>query len=208
MVDFLDAELSWRRRELTNMRFLALGGRRHEQEVLLRAGVCLMYAHWEGFVKDAATCYVNYVALKGLKYRDLSPSMVALGLRGKLRAAEETNRVTVHTEVTNFLLSDMHENAKLPWADAVTTRDNLNSEVLREILHLLDLDHQPYETKRVLLDQRLLRKRNEIAHGEHSPVSRTDYDELHAEVLDLLDRFRDDVENAAQLKRFQRSSPV
>ena len=87
-------------------------------------------------------------------------------------------------------------------------RDNLNSEVLREILHLLDLDHQPYETKRVLLDQRLLRKRNEIAHGEHSSVNRTNYDELHAGVLNLLDRFRDDVENAAQLKHFRRSSLV
>lgn len=205
LVDFLDEELSWRKRELTTMRFLALGSRPHQQEVLLRAGVCVIYAHWEGFVKSAATSYVNYVALKGLRYCDLSPSMVALGLRAKLRAAEATNRVTVHTEVTGFLLSDMRENANLPWADAINARDNLNSEVLQEIVHLLDLDYRPYETKKVLLDERLLRNRNKISHGERLPVTPIEYDELHSEVLSLLNVFRDDVENAALINRFRRS---
>lgn len=208
LVDFLDKELSWRKRELTTMRFLISGSRLHEREVMRRAGVCLIYAHWEGFVKSAATGYVNYVALRGLRYCDLSPSMVALGLRAKLRAAEATNRVTVHTQVTGFLLSDMGENANLPWADAVNTRDNLNSEVLQEILHLLDLDYRPYETKKVFLDERLLRNRNKISHGERLPVASTDYDELHSEVLSLLNRFRDDVEDAALIKRFRRVSSV
>lgn len=208
LVDFLDEELLWRKRELTTMRFSISSGRPHVQEVMLRAGVCIMYAHWEGFVKNAATGYVNYVALKGLRYCDLSPSMVALGLRGKLRTAEDTNRITIHREVTSFLLSDMRDNADLPWADAVSARNNLNSEVLREILHLLDLEYRPYETKRVLLDERLLHNRNRIAHGERLPMDRADYDELHSAVLDLLNVFRNDVEDAALAKRFRRVSPV
>lgn len=208
LVGFLDEELSWRKRELTTMKFLVLSSRHHERETMLRAGVCLVYAHWEGFVKSAATSYVNYVALKRLRYCDLSPSMVALGLRAKLRAAEATNRVTVHSEVTGFLLSDMRENANLPWADAVSARDNLNSQVLQEILHLLDLDYRPYETKKVLLDERLLHNRNQISHGEPLPITRTDYEELHSEVLNLLNRFRNDVEDAALIKRFRRGSPI
>lgn len=208
LVDFLNEELSWRKRELTTMKFLISSSRDHEREVMLRAGLCIIYAHWEGFVKSAATSYVNYVALKGLRYCDLSPSMVALGLRTKLRAAEATNRVTVHAEVTGFLLSNMRENANLPWADAVSARDNLNSGVLQEILHLLDLDYRPYETKKVLLDERLLHNRNKISHGERLHVTSTDYDELHSEVLNLLDMFRDDVENAALIRRFRRVSLV
>lgn len=208
LVDHLDKELAWRKRELTTMRFLVLRSRTHEQETMLRAGICILYAHWEGFVKSAGTGYVNYVALKGLKYCDLSPSMVALGLRGKLRTAEATNRVTVHTEVTSFLMSDMRENAALPYEDAISARDNLNSEVLREILHLLSLDYRPYETKKVLLDERLLASRNAISHGQWLTVDRTDYDNLHHEVLGLLNAFRNDVENAAQMNHFRRVSTV
>jgi hypothetical protein len=209
LVDYLDKELKWRKRELTTMRFLILRSRAHEREAMLRVGICMLYAHWEGFVKSAGTGYVNYVALRGLKYCDLSPSMVALGLRGRLRAAEATNRVTVHTEVTGFLMSDMRENADLPYEDAINARDNLNSEVLREILHLLSLDYRPYETKKALLDERLLANRNAISHGQRLPIDLTDYDDLHHEVLGLLNVFRNDVENAALLKRFRRTgSPV
>ena len=208
LVDFLDEELAWRKRELTTMRFLVSRSRPHEQVAMLRAGVYILYAHWEGFVKSAATAYVNYVALKGLRYCELSSSMVALSLRGKLRAAEATNREMVHTEVTGFLMSEMRENATLPWADAVSARDNLNSEVLQEILHLLSLDYRQCETKKVFLDEKLLDNRNKISHGQRLPMDRTDYDELHFEVLVLLNMFRDDVENAALIKRFRRVSPV
>lgn len=204
LVDFLDEELTWRKRELTTIKFLVSRRRRHEQEAMLRAGICILYAHWEGFIKSAATGYVNYVALKGLKYCDLSPSMVALGLRGRLQAAEVTNRVTIHTQVTGFLMSDMRENARLPWEDAISARDNLNSEVLQEIVHLLDIDYLPYATKKALLDERLLANRNKISHGQRLSIDRTHYDELHNEVVNLLNMFRNDVENAALVKRFHR----
>jgi MAE_28990/MAE_18760-like HEPN len=206
LVDILDEELAWRKRELTTLRFLIWRSRHHEQELMLRAGICILYAHWEGFVRSAGTAYVNYVALKRLKYCDLSPSMVALGIRGKLRAAEATNRITVHTEVTGFLMSDMRENAVLPWDDAVSARDNLNSEVLKEIVRLLDLDERPYETKKALLDERLLANRNRISHGQRLLIDRTDYDVLHYEILNLIDMFRDDVENAASIGRYYRVS--
>jgi hypothetical protein len=67
LVDFLDEDLAWRKRELTTFRFLMGRSRPHEREAVLRAAVCVLYAHWEGFVKNGATGYVNYVALKGLE---------------------------------------------------------------------------------------------------------------------------------------------
>lgn len=204
LVDFLDEDLAWRKRELTTMWFLVARSRHHERAAMLRAGVCILYAHWEGFVKNAATAYVNYVALKGLRYCDLSPSMVALGLREKLRAAEATNRVTIHTDVAVFLMSDMGEEAALRWDDAVSARDNLNSDVLQEIARLLDLNYGAYETKKALLDERLLANRNKISHGQRLLMDHADYEELHHLVLDLLNMFRDDVENAALTSRFRR----
>jgi hypothetical protein len=204
--EFLNKELVWRKRELTNIKLLLAGTKRsHYMEALLRSNVCILYAHWEGFVKSAATAYLNYVARKGLRYRDLTPNFVALAVRSELRTAEDSNRMTIHTKVTEFLLSGLHERATLPWSDAVSARDNLNSEVLQEILCLLRLEYTPYETKKVMIDQKLLARRNSIAHGERLYLSVADYDEVHSEIMPLIEMFRTDVENAAHTNAFLRS---
>lgn len=203
--EFFDNELSWRKRELTTIKLLLDSRRLHEQQALLRASMCILYAHWEGFVKKATTGYLNYVALKGLRYCDLAPNFVALGLRARLRAAEESNRMTVHTEVTSFLLSDMQEKTNLPWCDVINTAGNLNSDVLREIFHLLALNYTAYETKKVLIDEKLLGCRNRIAHGEQFDLEVSDYKTTHAEIISLIEMFRNDLENAAQTESFRRS---
>lgn len=202
--EFLDRELSWRKRELTTTKLLTSKRRSHEQQTLLRSSVCILYAHWEGYVKKAATGYLNFVALQGLDYRHLVPSLVALGLRAELRAAQKSDRMSIHTKVAAFMLSDMRHPAKLPWQDAVNTGGNVNSDVLQEVLGLLALNYTPYETKRVLIDEKLLARRNKIAHGEQLRLDIEDYEEVHSEVLILLNMFRDDIENAALMKAFMR----
>jgi len=191
---------------LTTAKLLLDRSRRtHEQRVMLRANMCILYAHWEGFVKNATTGYLNYVSLKGLRYRDLTPNLVALGLRSELRAAEESNRMTVHTKVTSFLLSEMREKVDLPWHNAVNTAGNLNSDVLREIFYLLALNYTAYETKEALINEKLLGCRNRIAHGEWFDVEISDYEDTYAEIIYLIEMFRDDLENAALTKAFLRS---
>lgn len=204
--DFLSEESSWRKRELSTILLLTSSRRAHEQQAMLRSSVCILYAHWEGYIKKTATCYLNYVALKGLKYRDLAPNLVALSMRPQLQAAEKSNRMMVHIRVTELLLSDLRQNASLPWSDAVSTNNNLNSDVLREILCLLNIDYTPYETKKVIIDEKLLGHRNKIAHGERVHLDIADYEEIHTEIVALMDTFRNDVENAAITKAFLRGS--
>lgn len=204
--DFLNEESSWRKRELSTIFLLASSRRAHEQQAMLRSSVCILYAHWEGYIKKTATCYLNYVALKGLKYRDLAPNLVALGMRPQLQAAEKSNRMTIHMRVTEFLLSDLRQNASLPWSDAVSAKDNLNSDVLQEVLCLLNIDSTPYETKKVIIDEKLLGHRNKIAHGERVHLGIADYQEIYVEIVALMDMFRNDIENAALTKAFLRGS--
>ncbi len=58
------------------------------------------------------------------------------------------------------------------------------------------------------MDERLLASRNAISHGQWLTIDRTDYDDLHHEVLSLLNTFRNDVENAALRNHFRRASAV
>ena len=200
----LDDELSWRKRELTTLKFMLERHRRHETVLLLRAAVCVLYAHWEGFVKSAATTYVSFVATRGLRYRDLAPNFVALGLRSEISQAGQSDRPTIHTELTKKLILGLSEPAHIDWEHSINTRSNLNTGALQDILCLLGLNGDDYLLKKQLLDQRLLENRNRIAHGQRVEIEPDEYSVLHDEVIQLLQNFRSDVENAAATGGYRR----
>ena len=205
LIEALDDDLAWRKRELTTVNFMLANPRQHQRGPLLRASICLLHAHWEGFVKKAATSYLSFVATRGLRYRDLTPNFVALGFRTEIREAGQSNRPTVHTGIVTRLMSDLSDNAEINWQNSVNTRSNLNAETLREILTLLGLDERDYLLKGPLLDEKLLANRNRVAHGERVEIDSDDYDVLHSELIQLIDRFSTDVQNAAATGRFRRA---
>ncbi|MBI3271722.1 MAG: hypothetical protein HYZ53_22215 [Planctomycetes bacterium] len=201
----LDRDLSWRKREITTARFALADLREHVKPIWLRASVCLLYAHWEGFVKFGASAYLNFVSLRRLRLRELPPSLVALCLRGELRNRDATERLSVHASLVQVLMGGMHERRELPWAEALRGVANLNSDQLREITVLLGLQSIRYETKKAFLDERLLANRNRIAHGERVDIAPAEYDEMHASVLELIGWFRDDLVEAVDRRAYVKS---
>lgn len=204
LVGTLDQEMSWRKKELTTLRFLLEGCREHQLPVILRAATCILYAHWEGFIKAAAVCYITFVASRGLRYGDLTPNFVALGFRTDILEAGSSDRPSIHTALAGSLIAGL---GKLPirdWDPIVNVQSNLNFANLQEISCLLGLDNHDYLSKQHLLDERLLKNRNLAAHGRHIEIDSDDYLMLHEEVIQLLQRFRNDVENAAVTESFRR----
>ena len=92
----------------------------------------------------------------------------------------------------------------LDWEHSVDTHSNLNANALTEILCLLGLNGQEYLLKRQLLDQRLVMNRNLVAHGKRVEIELDDYSGLHDEIIQLVQKFRTDVENAAATEDFRR----
>ena len=204
--DALEEDLAWRKRELTTINFTLDKARQHQRGPLLRAGVCLLYAHWEGFVKTAARGYVSYVARQRLQYRHLTSNFVALGLRREIRDAGQSNQPSIHTRLVEKLTSDLSENSNLDWQNSINTGSNLNTERLTEILMLLGLDSTNYLSKGQLLDQKLLANRNSVAHGDRVEIDANDYALLHNEIIRLADQFNTDVQNAAATEQYRRAS--
>ena len=201
---FLDEELAWRKKELTTLKFMLDKPRRHEKGLLLRSAVCILYAHWEGFVKAAAISYASFVATRGLRFAELTPNFVALGLRQEIGEAGRSGKPSTHIGLTRKLMGKLRERPEMDWEHCVDARANLNSDTLNEIVCQLGLDHRSYLTKRQLLDQKLVANRNVVAHGGRMSIEAEDYFLLHEEVLHLVLQFRNDVENAAASEDYRR----
>ena len=201
----LDRQLSWRKKELTALKFWVENGDESIRNTILRASLCLLYAHWEGFIKEAATSYVCFVARQGLKFRDVTPNLVALGLRGQIKNAGASNLATLHTELTQKMMGEQGEEFVPDWDRAIDTQSNLNWEVLREVLCVVGVGNGKYISKRQIIDERLVKNRNSIAHGRGVKIDQEDYDNLHDLVVQILDLFRDDLETSAEKGNYKRN---
>jgi hypothetical protein len=201
----LTDDLSWRRKELLDLNSLI---RSKSYNVLLRSGVVLLYAHWEGYIKTAASSYLEFVSRQKLTYNELATNFVAVAMKARLDEAKESNKATVFTEVAYFILTQGNERSIIPYEKVVSTDSNLSSLILREITCLLGLDYSPYKLKEKLIDEQLLKRRNMIAHGESLAslsLDRDEYQQLHSEILAVMQDFRTQVENHAIQKLYQRS---
>src|SRR5437867_1425336 len=95
--DALDNSLGWRRIELQALKGAIVDAERRSPNAPLaralgRSGVAIVYAHWEGFVKDACQFYVEYVAKRRLLCSELNDGFlrtVLLGLSKRTMAGDE-----------------------------------------------------------------------------------------------------------------------
>lgn len=202
--DGLDADLAWRRVEMQALLTQIRATKGSSQDALLRAGLALLYAHWEGYSKYALTQYVKFVSRRKLKLKELGAGFAAMAVDAAVRKKGNLSESGRRVAVVTMLLDDLDERLAVPNRE-VNTQSNLNSELCEELLAALGLDFSPFSTKAHLIDYKLLRARNEIAHGRWSPVDLAAYEELHAEVLVMVQTVRNLVMTAADNAQYRRT---
>ncbi len=205
LTDRLDDDLVWRKREISTLKFLHDRARGHEKTALRRAGIALLYAHFEGYFKAAGTSYAEYVSRQNLRYRDLVPGFLALSVRAKLSQVADSARGQLLSQIAAFFVESMDEPVRLSWENAVKTKSNLGSERLKDIFAFLALDYQYFEIREKTVIEHLLVHRNSIAHGKPLLVEDDDFERLTKEVTGMLDKFRDILEDSAQAQSFLRA---
>jgi hypothetical protein len=204
----LDDDLGWRKKELSHLKGLIDTGANKSDSIkhnaLLRSGITLLYAHWEGYIKTAGTCYLEFVSRQSIPYCELEINFVAIAMKERLKEAQESNKATIFVEVAKFILHESSQKSKIPYEGIVSTGSNLSSSILREITFSLGLDYSYFKLKENLLDEKLLNRRNYIAHGEFLSIDREEYLELQTEVIHMMECFRDLIENSVALESYRR----
>lgn len=199
----LDQEMAWRIKEIGVFK-VGAGKNGPKRKPYVRAGVALLYAHWEGFIKNSSEIYLSYVESRALPYRDLKSCFVVFGLKGKINTLVESRKSIPNIEAMEFIFSKMDEIAKLQIGSAVSTDSNLTSLVFSNIASSLGIETSPYETKFNLIDSSLVDRRNKVAHGEFLDIEGSDFSVLVDEMLSLMRQYKTDIENAASLECFKR----
>jgi hypothetical protein len=204
--DFLDSELGWRVKEISALKGAVRSAAYVSEQTLVRASVALLYAHWEGFVKNAATGYVTYVNNQGLSYSELQTCFVVLGFKKTLHDVQQSKKSQLNIASVDFLRDGLSKKSQMKIDTAIDTESNLNAAVFQNILHAVGIETSPYEAKAHLIDESLLKRRNTIAHGEYIDVAKEDWSNLADEVLAVLRQFKTDIENAMALSTFKRAT--
>lgn len=203
LTEFLENDLVWRKRELTAAKLLLPTLKKQQQEVMLRASICLLYAHWEGYIKKGATAYIDFVARKKLKYTELSVNFIGLALRKALKEAGLSRKARDHQEIVRLFLSNFTDEVAISSEDSIDAQSNLTFAVFENILDTLGVDYSKYATKSTMIDSQLVYRRNGIAHGERIAINLSDYEQLHNEVIALVEAFKTDIENAVYLENYR-----
>lgn len=202
--DKLDSEMGWRVKEISSMKSSVSSVGPQSRPTLIRAGIALSYAHWEGFVKNTSEAYLAYLNAKKLSYNELQDCFVALGLRAEIARARHQADAGGAISVVDFIRNKGENRSSFSLKNAIDTKSNLNSEVFEAIVRALNLSASTYETKYHFIDESLLMRRNKVAHGEYLDIDGEDWKEIADEVLKLLRQFKNDIENGASRELYKK----
>jgi hypothetical protein len=205
--DALDSELAWRVKEVDSLKNIIRSTPDPLKKTYIRAGIALLYAHWEGFIKVSSENYFKLVSSKRVKSSDLRLTLVGLALKKELSTAFQGNNSVQITESIEKVVSNTygHKRFRLKWA--IDTKSNLNSQVFLEILGWTGIDSGKFSSYSNLIDESLLKKRNAIAHGERGDVDDVDFPSLSGEIIKLMYMYKTELSNSASLKLYLRQVP-
>jgi len=205
LIDRVGKDLIWRRKELSELKGLVQETQGQiRSRVIIRSAVALLYAHWEGFVKKSSSYYLEFVSSHRLPYGRLASNFVALTLKAKFNELAASEKISGANLLADFFCTSLNRQSNVPYKSAVDTKSNLSSKVLQDILSSLGIPQANFSTRMNFIDSNLVNPRNHIAHGEDFDLSAAEYMALHDAVMSLLETYKNEVENAAVLRSFER----
>jgi hypothetical protein len=201
--DLLDQNLTFRIRELSDLKSAIRAADQSNRFVLLKALIALTYAHWEGFVKFGAEKYFEFVALRKYRFTDLQPIFYSSSYLARLGSfANNKPNISDRLELLGKILNNRNERFSYINAELINTGSNLNFEVFRNICTICDIKIHPFEGSASFIDVILLKRRNAIAHGQDALIDVAEMDEIVDGATTLMRSFKNELENKVYSRNY------
>ena len=199
----LEEDLSWRKKELINIKTLIENETNNiDKNILIRSGIALLCAHWEGYIRYVANMYIVYICNINIKTKELKENFLALLLRKDIVSSGMTEKTSVHIRLIDKI-KDIRENKfYIRYSEdnrIIKTNSNLSYELFNEILKSINIENK-YELKKNYIDYNLLKRRHEIVHGEKTEFEIEDFISTFNIITNILEEFKDQVISAAENK--------
>jgi HEPN superfamily RiboL-PSP-like protein len=200
----IQSDSSWRKKEMTALKGRLAYSEDGDQGPLLRSAMVMIYAHWEGFVKTACELYIDHINdVINRRTITLSPHFRDILMWSMFRKKGEHAYSKNPTPFLEMLSEWPCSPGELLPTDIIDTESNLNSKTLKRLTMTIGLDYSFFQTKEKLIDESLLKTRNQIAHGERIAVSPAEYETIEREIRALIDRFQQLIETCVQQEKYR-----
>lgn len=201
--DIFDADLIWRRKELSDLKAAVYSADLAAKPVLLRAVIAMGYAHWEGYVRLCANRYFEHLTLRKKPFSDFERQIYVNSFLVRIDALHK-NRLSLadRCKLVNDILDNTEGRFSYLNPELIDTKSNLNTDVTKEICVICGVEPDHFEKHRTFLDVILLKRRNAIAHGQQAFIQVDEIDDLVTNLLALMNSFRNLLENKAYLKAY------
>ncbi|MFY9641210.1 MAG: MAE_28990/MAE_18760 family HEPN-like nuclease [Rhodomicrobium sp.] len=199
----IQSDSAWRKKEIATLKGRIANSSDGDQAMLLRSAVVMLYAHWEGFVKTASTLYLSYIN-EVIRRRSVTLSKHFTDLIMWKMFREKGDHLFLKNAVPFLEMRaawPCSPDELLP-TDIINTESNLSSQVLRRLITTINLDYSPFQTKEKLIDEDLLKMRNQIAHGERVSVDLAQYETIDKQIRGLIDSFQQLLETCIQREQY------
>lgn len=202
--DKLEQDIAWRKKEILSLK-LMIESDDVNRKILLRAGIALLCAHFEGFIKCASNYYIVYISNKKFKCDDIIYPLLAIKYENDFENCAKTNKYSIHGSLLRKVEDMKGETFYLKYKDnepIISTESNPSSNVLNEILLTIGIDSDIFYTKKQYIDYSLLKNRHKIVHGDKADLDYEDFNALFEIVMDLLDEYKDLIVQSAEKEIF------
>ena len=171
-LDAITEDLNWRESEIASMRLLLLSQLTPIQKrTLLRAAWAMLYAHYEGFCKEALTIYFEQIKKSNKNCAELPEKIKIFALKKALTSLKNSKTEDLLATIPSFQKNHLDIAPSFP---EVETQSNLWPNVLKDLLETADIDCKTVTEHQKKL-QVLVSRRNEIAHGKENFIDEISY---------------------------------
>jgi hypothetical protein len=196
--------LDKRRLEITNLRRILLHyvGKPLESTAL-RMAIPLLYANWEGYVREVCQLYLEFIEASGIRLRELKSDLLGYLWTPNLKRLTGGLNFEKKKAIAELALNRMEDPVLFSDSErTISTKSNLNFDVLMDIAAHLCLDPNSFLPWKHRLNA-LVNLRNNIAHGSIPTTLNYDLFEEHASTLiNLMEGFETILLHALEDRHF------